>query len=74
MAVTARAGANPGATFEGPDADLDTLMQRAAEAIYAQTQPYRYAVYLASIGKVDQALAEFDRLAGTGAPADRAWA
>jgi tetratricopeptide (TPR) repeat protein len=74
LAVTARAGADPGATFEGPDADLDRLMQQAAEEIYAQTQPYRYAVYLASTDRKDEALAAFTRLAQSGAREDRPWA
>jgi tetratricopeptide (TPR) repeat protein len=74
LAVTARAGARPGATFRGADADLDALVQESAEAIYSDTQPYRYAVYLASQGKADQAIAAYARLAQTGDRQDRAWA
>jgi tetratricopeptide (TPR) repeat protein len=74
LAVTARAGANAGTTFQGPDADLDRLMQKAAEAVYARTQPYRRAVYLASIGHTDEAIAAYQQLARSGAPEDRAWA
>jgi tetratricopeptide (TPR) repeat protein len=74
LAVTARAAANPGATFQGAETDIDKLTQQAAEAIYAQTQPYRYAVYLASSGRQDEALAAYIRLAGSGTPEDRAWA
>jgi tetratricopeptide (TPR) repeat protein len=74
LAVTARAGANAGATFEGPDAELDGLIQKAAEAIYTRTQPYRWAVYLASTGRQDEALEAYRRLARSGAPEDRAWA
>ena len=59
LAVTARAGADPGATFQGAETDIDKLTQQAAEAIYAQTQPYRYAVYLASSGRQAEALAAF---------------
>ncbi len=74
LAVTARAGSNAGATFEGADADLDRLMQQAAEAIYAQTQPYRYAVYLSSVGRRPEAIAAFSRLARGGDMEERAWA
>jgi tetratricopeptide (TPR) repeat protein len=74
LSVTARAGANPGETFQGPDADIDKLMQQAAEAIYRQTQPYRWAVYLASTGRQDEALKAYRQLAANGAPEDRAWA
>ena len=74
LAVTARAGAAAGRRFEGPEADLDKLIGLAAESVYAQTQPYRYAVYLASTGRADQALVAYRRLAETGAPEDRPWA
>ncbi len=46
IAVTARAGAETGATFEGKESDLDALVQKAAEHVYGSTQPYRYANYL----------------------------
>jgi len=46
IAVTARDGGDPGATVSGAQADIDALMQLAAEKIYERTQPYRYAVYL----------------------------
>ena len=74
LAITARAGANPGATFQGAENDIDKLTQQAAEAVYAQTQPYRYAVYLASSGRQDDGLAAYIRLARAGTPEDRAWA
>ncbi|MGH2929496.1 MAG: hypothetical protein ACRDL8_14940, partial [Solirubrobacteraceae bacterium] len=51
MQVTARAGDLAGRTLEGPEPNLDGLIAQAAEAVYAQTQPYRYAVYLASHGR-----------------------
>ena len=74
VAVTARAGDAPGRRFDGAEADIDRMMQQAAEAIYDQTQPYRYAAYLASTGRQDQALARYQRLALSGPPEDRHWA
>ena len=74
IAVTARAGDASGRRFEGSEADVDKLIARAAEAIYAQTQPYRYAVYLASNGRRDEASALFARLAESGLAEDRPWA
>jgi tetratricopeptide (TPR) repeat protein len=50
LAVTTRAGAAPGRTFEGPEAELDRLLQRAAETVYAETQPYRWSVFLSRDG------------------------
>ena len=74
IAVTARAGDAPGRRFEGAEADLDRLVGQAAEAVYAETQPYRYAVWQASEGHTDQAMAAYAQLARNGAPEDRAWA
>jgi tetratricopeptide (TPR) repeat protein len=74
IAVTARSGQAPGRRFEGPEPDLDGLVAKAAEAVYAQTQPYRYAVYLASNGRRAEASALFAQLAQSGAPEDRPWA
>ena len=74
LAVTARAGAASGRRFEGAEADLDRLVGQAAEGIYAQTQPYRYAVWLSAHGRRDEAIAAFTRLTGTGPPQERAWA
>jgi tetratricopeptide (TPR) repeat protein len=74
LAVTARTGDAPGRRFEGPEADVDKLIGQAAEAVYQQTQPYRYAVYLASTGRRAYAMGEFSRLARSGPAEDRAWA
>jgi tetratricopeptide (TPR) repeat protein len=74
LAVTARAGAKPGAAFEGPDADLDRLMQQAAEAVYAQTQPYRWAAFLSSSRRKAEASKAYQQVIRSGAKEDRAWA
>ncbi len=74
LAVTARAGAASGRTFEGADASLPQLIQQASESVYAQTQPYRWAVYLASIGRRNKAMAAFARIAASGPAQDRPWA
>ncbi len=46
VTVTARVGGGDGASFHGAEADLDTLLQKAAESVYKRTQPYRYAIYV----------------------------
>ncbi|HXC56083.1 MAG TPA: tetratricopeptide repeat protein [Rhizomicrobium sp.] len=75
LAIVARAGGDGGTTVLGREADFDGLMQQSAEAIYARTQPYRYAVYSESQGRPAQARAIYRRLAVEGAaPRDRAWA
>lgn len=74
LAVTARAGHDTSPTFTGADADLDTLMQKAAESVYRATQPYRYAVYLNNVGRIAESETIYNQLVADGSPQDRAWA
>jgi len=73
IAVTTR-GQDAGKTFAGKNGDLDGLLQKAAESIYAQTQPYRYAAFLGQVGRDQEAMHVVERLAGDATPAERAWA
>ncbi|HXM00947.1 MAG TPA: hypothetical protein VN932_13540 [Rhizomicrobium sp.] len=77
IAVTARSGGDPGATVTGSEADIDTVMQQAAEKIYESTQPYRYAVYLgetqAAHGGGEKSRAILEGLVESGSPSERVW-
>jgi len=74
IAVTARAGSDTSPTFQGKESDLDKLIQRAAEAVYRSTQPYRYAVYLDAHNRAAEAKAIYEQLLVGGSAEDRAWA
>ncbi len=74
LQVLARAGEGAARTAQGPEANLDGLISDAAEGVYAQTQPYRYAVYLASHGRQEEATAQFASLARAAPSEDRPWA
>jgi tetratricopeptide (TPR) repeat protein len=74
IALTARIGGDPGQIFTGRANDLDAVVARAAEAVYARAQPYRYTVYLGEMGRFEEAHAAALRLAQTGSPMDRVWA
>jgi tetratricopeptide (TPR) repeat protein len=74
LTITVRAGEDAAEPASGPDANLDGLIQRAAEAIYRQTQPYRYATYLYTNGKAAEAKAIFEKLTTDPRPLERAWA
>jgi tetratricopeptide (TPR) repeat protein len=74
LQLTARAGEEAGTTVPGAETDLDTLFGQSAEALYRQTQHYRYAIYLASRGRRDEATKAFAELAQSGAKEDRPWA
>ena len=71
--VTARAGAEPGQSFVGAEAELDTTIRRAAEAVYRMTQPDRHAGWLAETGKRDEAAKLYQELSIQGSRKDRAW-
>ena len=73
LTVAARVGAAPAKRFTGPDADIDGLTGQAAEAIFARTQPYRYAAYLRKTNRIAEALAVLQALAHGGDPLERAW-
>jgi len=82
ISVTARAGGgDAGASFSGTEADLDAMLQKAAEHVYEITQPYRYANYLdrdytpAGLqDRIARATAIYSRLIAGDDPKERAWA
>jgi tetratricopeptide (TPR) repeat protein len=74
LKLTVRAGGDAGDSVVAPEADLDSLIARGAEALFARTQPYRYGVYLNQNGRTAEARAVLDRLAATAGPTERAWA
>ena len=74
VALTARMGDAPPKTFSGPAASFDALAQQAAEAVYRDNQPYRYAEYLEGAGRWDEAFEVISDLATNGPPEERGWA
>ena len=70
--VTARTGGTSGVTFSGTDDELPDLMQKAAESVYARTQPYRYTVYLGNVGRGEEALPIYQQ-AGRYGETEAAW-
>ena len=74
IAVTAQVGEEAHATLAGSETDLDQTLQKTSEAIYHATQPYRYAVYLRSVARIDEAAAAFQDLIKNGDPREQPWA
>jgi hypothetical protein len=74
IALTARMGDAPPKTFTGPAEAFDDLARQAAEAVYRDSQPYRYAEYLESSGRWDEAFTVIADLATNGPPSERGWA
>jgi tetratricopeptide (TPR) repeat protein len=75
IALATRASGQSGSLVTGAETAFPTLLQQAAEAIFQETQPYRYAVYLMRHGKFPEAEGILQRLAVRGDTArERAWA
>ncbi|MGD0189977.1 MAG: hypothetical protein ABSD74_04470 [Rhizomicrobium sp.] len=72
LAVTVRMGGQLGARLEGSESDFDGLIQKAAESLFAQSEPLRYGDYLADVDRFDDAIAVLRPLSLTGSPLDRA--
>lgn len=60
-------------SFAGTPAEMDKLLQQAAEALFADTQPYLFSKYLEQHGRVDEALVVARKGAVTGSDEERAW-
>lgn len=74
LQVTTRAGGQAAAPLLGQEAELEALLDRAAEAIFAETQPYRYAIHLSRTDRVAESIAVLEQLSVTGDETDRKWA
>ena len=71
--LTVRAGEHGARRIAQSVEDLDGLVGSAAEALYAETQPYRYSKYLEKQGRLTEALAVATALT-RGAKDERPWA
>ena len=74
IALTVRSDGETGSNFEGGTGDLDKIVAQAAESVFAQTQPYRYAIYLAESGRHAESYRQAQQLASSGDRTERAWA
>ena len=75
IALVTRVSGFPGVRFEGREADLDSLIARAADSVYSLTQPYRYAIYVGAVREDHvRGLKLLRDLAANGSDADRPWA
>ena len=72
-ALTVRMDNDPGKTFTASSGDLDALIQRAALAVYARAQPYRYSVYLSLQNKVVESYNASKELVENGPASERVW-
>lgn len=73
LSMTTRSGVLSSPVATGDDGDLDDLVQKGAEGIYAVTQPYRYAFLLRDFGRTDEAEAALIALTRAEDPRERRW-
>lgn len=74
VSLTVRAGSGGAVTQSGSEAELNGLLQQAAEAVFHKTQPFRYSKYLEASGRVDEAMAVAIELAANGPVEEKPWA
>ena len=75
IAVAARTGTAAADPHDGAEADIDGLVQKAAEDVFRTSQPYRYAIYLENhVGDVAGARKVLEQLSTSGDRTDRIWA
>lgn len=74
LSVTAHAGEAAAQTVSGHETELSNMLQLVAEDLYRRTQPYRYAGYLRTHGRVAEARTIYNQLASSSDPTERAWA
>jgi tetratricopeptide (TPR) repeat protein len=74
LTVVVRTSSNPGTSFEGGDNELNGLMEHAAEAVYRQTQPFRYSVHLLNYARNAEADAVLGDLVANGPASEKPWA
>lgn len=74
LRIAARAAGSPPAEAGGTVDDFDAVLRRTAEGVFAQQQPYLFAIYVADQGRRDLEVQILTNLSRTGPPGERAWA
>ncbi len=72
LSLTVRYGDKPGTTAQGAAESMDALIQKAAENMFQAAHPLRFAAYLASHGRVAEAVAIAEHETHVGDDAHRA--
>ena len=74
LKLTVRVGAAGSDNVVGKDSEFDALVQRAAEAVYRRTQPYRYGTLMFGRDRQDEAKAVYQELTQSDSITEQAWA
>ena len=71
LVATVRAGEEPGEQLVQADGNVDAALQKAAEHVYEDIYPARFANWLDQHGRTEEAIVLLRRLAGEGSAIDR---
>jgi tetratricopeptide (TPR) repeat protein len=71
IALTVRGNGVPPDTFSGPATGLEKLTVQAAEYVYSKSQPARWAYYLQTAGRSEEAIAFCRATVGSASKEDR---
>jgi tetratricopeptide (TPR) repeat protein len=73
LTVSVRPRGEQGVEANGAEADLDALIAKTAEGVFANTQPYRYAVWLARYDRGAESIVIEEKLANGDDPEEQFW-
>jgi len=71
LALTVRGNGVPPKSFSRPATELEKLTVEAAEYVYSQSQPVRWATYLSNVNRYQEAIAFCRTAVASADPADR---
>ncbi len=72
LVLNLRVSGGAGRRLVQPDGDLDALLARGAEQVFAELDPLPHAAWLGRQGRKDEAVAALRAIAGSGTPDQRA--
>ncbi len=74
LTLTVRTGNAPGERFTGTAAEIDALIAKGAESVYAEARPLQFAQYLLQHDRHPEAFTIFERISLQGTRVERAGA
>lgn len=73
LSIAVRTSGGGAILVEGPEAEVQVLLQRAGEAAFGQVEPYRYARFLIDSGRHIEGRAVLSTLVRQGTVSDQGW-
>ena len=74
LRISVRSDGQPAPLVSGDEADLESLLDQVAAAVYAKNQPYRYSIFLIQSGRRAEGNVILEQLTRSTVAAERRWA